>query len=113
MLLNLGEPGDFDITPWAHRVVAIDAKDAGDWELPVLGQVAAPAAMLSGHGGRSTGRPSCRCAAYNWPHRPGGGLCRWPDEPEYWLTTPAGTHGSERNRRRRTPWLDRLPLHTR
>ena len=46
VLLNLGEPGDFDITPWAHRVLAIDAKYAGNWELPVLGQVAAPAAVL-------------------------------------------------------------------
>jgi hypothetical protein len=33
----------------------------------------------------------CRCVAYNWPHRPGGGLCRWPDPPLYRLTTPAGT----------------------
>ncbi len=46
VLLNLGEPGDFDITPWAHRVLAIDAKYASNWELPVLGQVAAPAAVL-------------------------------------------------------------------
>jgi 2-polyprenyl-6-methoxyphenol hydroxylase-like FAD-dependent oxidoreductase len=46
VLLNLGEPGDFDITPWAHRVLAIDAKYADNWELPVLGQVAAPAAVL-------------------------------------------------------------------
>jgi 3-(3-hydroxy-phenyl)propionate hydroxylase len=46
VLLNLGEPGDFDITPWAHRVLAIDTKYGGDWELPVLGQVAAPAAVL-------------------------------------------------------------------
>ena len=46
VLLNLGEPGDFDITPWAHRVLAMDAKYDGDWELPVLGQVAAPAAVL-------------------------------------------------------------------
>lgn len=23
--------------------------------------------------------PSCRCSAYSWPHRPGGGLCRWPE----------------------------------
>jgi 3-(3-hydroxy-phenyl)propionate hydroxylase len=46
VLLNLGEPGDFDITPWADRVQLIDAKYAGDWELPVLGQVAAPAAVL-------------------------------------------------------------------
>jgi 3-(3-hydroxy-phenyl)propionate hydroxylase len=46
VLLNLGEPGGLDITPWAHRVSAIDARYAGDWELPVLGQVAAPSAVL-------------------------------------------------------------------
>jgi hypothetical protein len=46
VLLNLGEPGSFDITPWADRVQSIDAAYAGDWELPVLGQVAAPAAVL-------------------------------------------------------------------
>ena len=45
-LLNLGEPWGFDISPWARRVVAIDAKYAGNWELPALGQVAAPAAVL-------------------------------------------------------------------
>ena len=46
VLLNLGEPGGLDITPWAHRVVTIDAKYAGGWELPALGQVAAPSAVL-------------------------------------------------------------------
>ena len=46
VLLNLGEPGGFDITPWTDRVQLIDAKFAGTWELPVLGQVAAPAAVL-------------------------------------------------------------------
>ena len=46
MLLNLAEPGGFDIAPWAHRVLAIDTKYGGDWELLVLGQVAAPAAVL-------------------------------------------------------------------
>jgi hypothetical protein len=30
---------------------------------------------------RSKRRPKCRCAAYPWPHRPGGGLCRYPDPP--------------------------------
>jgi len=45
-LLNLGEPGGFDITPWADRVQLIDANYGGPWELPVLGQVAAPAAVL-------------------------------------------------------------------
>lgn len=34
----------------------------------------------------------CRCIAYAWPHRPGSGLCRWPDEPTHRLTTPASTH---------------------
>ena len=42
VLLNLGEPGGFDISPWANRVRFIDAKHAGVWELPVLGEVAAP-----------------------------------------------------------------------
>jgi 3-(3-hydroxy-phenyl)propionate hydroxylase len=46
VLLNLGNPLGFDISPWAQRVLAIDAKYAGSWELPVLGQVAAPAAAL-------------------------------------------------------------------
>ncbi len=46
VLLNLGEPWGFDISPWARRVLAIDAKYAGNWDLPALGQVAAPAAVL-------------------------------------------------------------------
>ena len=45
-LLNLGEPGRFDITPWAERVQLIDAKYGGMWELPVLGAVTAPTAVL-------------------------------------------------------------------
>jgi 2-polyprenyl-6-methoxyphenol hydroxylase-like FAD-dependent oxidoreductase len=46
VLLNLGEPGGFDITPWADRVQLIDAKYVGTWELPVLGAVSAPTAVL-------------------------------------------------------------------
>jgi 2-polyprenyl-6-methoxyphenol hydroxylase-like FAD-dependent oxidoreductase len=46
VLLNLGEPGGFDITPWADRVQSIDAKYVGTWELPALGAVTAPIAML-------------------------------------------------------------------
>ena len=46
VLLNLGEPGGFDITPWADRVQSIDATYGGPWELPVLGAVAAPTAVL-------------------------------------------------------------------
>jgi hypothetical protein len=46
LLLNLGEPGDLDITPWADRVQLIDAGYQGEWELPVLGVVSAPTAVL-------------------------------------------------------------------
>ena len=46
VLLNLGRPSGVAVTPWADRVVAIDAEYAGDWELPVLGRVAAPTAVL-------------------------------------------------------------------
>jgi len=42
--------------------------------------------------------PLCNCGAYAWPHRPGGGLCRWPDPPEKQCPTPAGTHNEPRLR---------------
>jgi 2-polyprenyl-6-methoxyphenol hydroxylase-like FAD-dependent oxidoreductase len=46
VLLKLGEPGGFDIAPWADRVQLIDAEYFGAWELPALGEVAAPTAVL-------------------------------------------------------------------
>jgi flavin-dependent dehydrogenase len=46
VLLNLGEPGGFDIAPWADRVQLINATYAGTWELPVVGAVTAPTAVL-------------------------------------------------------------------
>jgi hypothetical protein len=46
VLLNLSDSGGFDITPWADRVQLIDAKYVGTWELPALGVVTAPAAVL-------------------------------------------------------------------
>jgi 3-(3-hydroxy-phenyl)propionate hydroxylase len=45
-LLNLGEPGAIDIAPWADRVQLVDAEHSGAWELPVLGAVPAPDAVL-------------------------------------------------------------------
>lgn len=52
------------------------------------------------HRGKRRGRRSderthfipCVCLAYAWPHRPGGGLCHWPDPPEKMRLTPASTH---------------------
>jgi 3-(3-hydroxy-phenyl)propionate hydroxylase len=46
VLLNLGEPGGFDIAPWAGTVKLIDARYVGTWELPVLGAVSPPTAIL-------------------------------------------------------------------
>jgi 3-(3-hydroxy-phenyl)propionate hydroxylase len=46
VLLNLGEPGGFDITPWGDRVRMIDAEYVGTWELPAIGPVTAPTAVL-------------------------------------------------------------------
>jgi len=46
VLLNLGEPDGFDISPWADRVRLVDASHDGPCELPVIGEVAPPAAVL-------------------------------------------------------------------
>jgi hypothetical protein len=46
ILLDLGEPGALDIAPWADPVMLIHAEYAGAWELPVLGAIAAPTAVL-------------------------------------------------------------------
>jgi hypothetical protein len=46
VVLNLGEPFALDIAPWADRVRRIDARYAGAWELPVVGEVSAPSAVL-------------------------------------------------------------------
>lgn len=46
VLLNFGEPGAVDITPWADRVQLVDAQYDGPWELPALGPISASKAML-------------------------------------------------------------------
>jgi 2-polyprenyl-6-methoxyphenol hydroxylase-like FAD-dependent oxidoreductase len=45
-LINLGEPESIDIAPWADRVQRVDAGYEQPWELPAIGAVAAPAAVL-------------------------------------------------------------------
>jgi hypothetical protein len=45
VLLDLGDRG-FDLSPWADRVRRVEATYAGPWELPVVGEVPAPAAVL-------------------------------------------------------------------
>jgi hypothetical protein len=46
VLLNFGGPGGLDLTAWADRVQFIDATYTGKWELPVVGEVSAPSAVL-------------------------------------------------------------------
>ncbi|HEX4283512.1 MAG TPA: FAD-dependent monooxygenase [Terracidiphilus sp.] len=46
VLLNFGEAGGLEITPWADRVQVIDADYVGTWELPVIGAVGAATAVL-------------------------------------------------------------------
>ena len=46
VLLNLGELGGFDVAPWAERVQLIEAQYHGGWELPAIGTVTAPTALL-------------------------------------------------------------------
>jgi 3-(3-hydroxy-phenyl)propionate hydroxylase len=46
VLLNLGEPGGFSISPWSDRVQLMDARYGGIWELPAIGEVASPIAVL-------------------------------------------------------------------
>jgi 3-(3-hydroxy-phenyl)propionate hydroxylase len=46
VLINLAAPGSIDTGPWADRVRLVNATCGGPWELPVLGAVAAPSAVL-------------------------------------------------------------------
>lgn len=46
VLLNLSEPNSHELGPWAERVRLMEATYEGIWELPVLGRVEAPAAVL-------------------------------------------------------------------
>jgi 2-polyprenyl-6-methoxyphenol hydroxylase-like FAD-dependent oxidoreductase len=46
VLLNLGGSSGYDVSPWAERVRWVDATHDGVWELPVIGEVAAPSAVL-------------------------------------------------------------------
>jgi hypothetical protein len=45
-------------------------------------------------------RKTCICPAYPFPHRPGGGLCRYPDPPVEMFKGKAGTHAPVGMKRR-------------
>jgi hypothetical protein len=75
VLLHLGEPGTVDLGGWADRVRVVDARYDGVWELPVIGVVSAPTAVLI--------RPDGYVAWVGEPHDPGlpQALTTWFGEP--------------------------------
>lgn len=46
VLLDFGKRGGIDLTPWSDRIGVVDAAYDGPWELPAIGRVAAPSAVL-------------------------------------------------------------------
>jgi 3-(3-hydroxy-phenyl)propionate hydroxylase len=46
VLLNFGEPGRVEVSGWADRLHSVDAKYTGAWELPAIGVISGPAAVL-------------------------------------------------------------------
>ena len=46
VLLNFADLGRLDVGSWGDRVRVVDARYPGAWELPVLGEVAPPSAVL-------------------------------------------------------------------
>ena len=80
VLLNLGEPGGFDITPWADRVRSVDADTPARGSFRRLGAVAAPAAVLI--------RPD--------------GYVAWVGDQPSWGSLTLSPRGSDRPLRRRT-----------
>jgi 2-polyprenyl-6-methoxyphenol hydroxylase-like FAD-dependent oxidoreductase len=46
VLLDFGASGGLPIGPWSDRLQLIDAEYAGTWELPAIGAVTAPSAVL-------------------------------------------------------------------
>jgi 2-polyprenyl-6-methoxyphenol hydroxylase-like FAD-dependent oxidoreductase len=46
VLINFADVGRLGSAPWADRIRRVDARYAGAWELPAIGTIAAPAAVL-------------------------------------------------------------------
>jgi hypothetical protein len=78
VLLDLGQPGDIDIAGWADRIRLVQADYGGSWELPVLGAVKAPVAVLI--------RPDGHVA---WVGR--GSAAGLTDALTRWFGPPAGS----------------------
>jgi 3-(3-hydroxy-phenyl)propionate hydroxylase len=83
VLLNLGEPGEFDLSPWSDRLPLVDAAHDGEWDLPVIGPVPSPPAVLI--------RPDGYVARTGNLTDPG-----LPDSLATWFGAPAPSGGGRR-----------------
>lgn len=84
--------------------MSVDRHQTGETDAPRDGREPEPGPSVDHHPmaviASKPKREPCRCPAYSWPHRLGGGRCRWPDPPETPHPTPAGTNRRTGLRRR-------------
>jgi hypothetical protein len=89
VLLSLGEPGRFDLTPWADRVQLAEAKYTGPWRLPAIGEVEGPAAVLIRPDGHVAWAGELTDPSRTEPTLPDA-LTRWFGPPVASAVAPAG-----------------------
>lgn len=87
VLFNFGARQILNVEGWEDRVHVVDAKYSGIWELPVLGEVSAPDAVLVRPDGYVAwvGEGSAdglRGALTRWVGSPSGVV--WPRWPRHW-----------------------------
>ncbi len=92
LLLNLGEPGALDA--WAGRIRVVDATYAGDWELPVIGVVAAPSAVLVRPDGHVAWVGDAADPGLPHASRPGAERPSWRNRDRDRIDTWNRSHGS-------------------
>lgn len=76
-----------------------------------------PLRRCAAHGGRvqgchireKTAYHPCRCIAYPFPHRPGSGICEWPNPPRFTLRMRPGTHADGAKGRKEVRHLTNRP----
>lgn len=80
VLLNFAGAGRRSVAGWADRVRVVDAKCVADWELPVLGRVSGPPAVLIRPDGHVAWAGDPNDLGCTTPSPPGAGRPRPADE---------------------------------
>ncbi|HEX8522420.1 MAG TPA: hypothetical protein VF669_09200 [Tepidisphaeraceae bacterium] len=79
------------------------------WQQVNREERAAKAALRAKRKASDRKRAKCRCDAYKFPHRPGGGLCRFPDPPVVRWQDAHEAEIAERVARFREQWGEPTP----